>query len=203
MNCSVCLNNTANTELECCKQKLCNNCYQQWMARSLNCPYCRHKYEYEGVYKFNYFKLFKVFRMFLGRLYEKGKEKYQALSPNKKILINIYLLSHLIFAAVSNYIWFIKMSYPEKWSLYHFVEIPLAFMLGNLNLIMVSFIFLAFIYGLFWSVIEIINAIKTFLWELAIVFGLIIFLLSDLGKHLLHGFFWEKKGGHYKMKKNS
>ena len=70
-------------------------------------------------------------------------------------------------------------------------------------LILISFIFLVLIGGLFGVIYEIVIKIKTFLLKLPIVPGVIILILSELGKfgkYLLRGVFWEKRGGHYKMK---
>jgi hypothetical protein len=49
--CLICFqeNCSKTVVLSCCSYNLCVECYERWVLRRLNCPFCRHEFEKESV----------------------------------------------------------------------------------------------------------------------------------------------------------
>jgi hypothetical protein len=51
--CLICFqeNCSKTVVLPCCSHNLCAKCYERWVPRRLNCPFCRHEFEEGSVQK--------------------------------------------------------------------------------------------------------------------------------------------------------
>ena len=49
--CAICLESDAKMFVLPCSHRLCSRCYERWVSRRLNCPYCRHTYRRKSVGK--------------------------------------------------------------------------------------------------------------------------------------------------------
>lgn len=49
--CSICFETDSNTIVLPCSHVLCSNCFDQWVSRRLNCPYCRYQFQKNSVRK--------------------------------------------------------------------------------------------------------------------------------------------------------